>query len=185
MIDHFLMGQMFAVLFMAFALGLDAFSLGLGMGMRGMRLMGILMLSLVIGLFHVIMPLIGMFMGNYVSSLIGHIATSAGGTLLVLLGAHMVYSSLRGERAPRFDTASFWGVVLFALSVSVDSFSVGVSMGLFASDVIFTVLSFGIVGGLMSIVGLLLGKRLRSWVGEYGEAFGGIILLSFGIKILF
>jgi len=179
-----MIGQIFTVLLMAFALGMDAFSLGLGIGMKGIRLLQILRLSIIIGLFHVIMPLIGMFTGHYLSSIIGHVATMAGGILLVLLGGHMVYTSLRGSDEPAFDTRTVLGTGLFALSVSVDSFSVGVSLGLFSSDLIFTVLSFGIMGGLMSTMGLLIGKKVRSWVGEYGEAFGGIILLAFGLKFI-
>ena len=37
----------------------------------------------------------------------------------------------------------------------------------------------------MSVMGLLLGRRVGKWMGEYGEAFGGVILLMFGFKFLF
>ncbi|MCD1260907.1 manganese efflux pump [Paenibacillus athensensis] len=177
-------GQLLTILIMAVALGLDAFSLGIGMGMKGIRLLDILKISVVIALFHIVMPLIGMFTGHYVGSLLGNVASGAGGCLLILLGAHMVYSSLKGEEAASFDHRTIWGLLVFALSVSVDSFSVGVSLGMFASDIALTVLAFGAVGGLMSVAGLLVGRRVGSWVGEYGEAFGGLILLAFGIKFL-
>lgn len=178
------MGQLFTILFMAFALGMDAFSLGIGLGMRGIRLLTILKISLVIGIFHVIMPLMGIFTGQYVGALLGDVAAMAGGGLLVLLGGHMVYSSLKGEEANAFDTNSLLGIILFALSVSIDSFSVGISFGLFASDLLLTVITFGIFGFLMSIIGLLLGRRVGPWFGGYGEAFGGVILLAFGLKFM-
>lgn len=184
MMQSYVLGQFLTVLLMALALGMDAFSLGIGVGMKGIRLAYILRLSIIIGLFHIFMPLIGMFMGHYVSSLLGHVAAFVGGGLLVLLGGHMIYSSFHGKDEMTWDTRSMWGTSLFALSVSIDSFSVGVSMGLFAADLILTVLMFGLVGGLMSVFGLLVGKKVRGWVGEYGEAFGGIILLAFGLKIL-
>jgi putative Mn2+ efflux pump MntP len=66
----------------------------------------------------------------------------------------------------------------------MDSFSVGVSLGMFYTDMLLAVLLFGVFGGAMSILGLLLGRRLSHWTGEYGEAIGGIILLVFGIKFL-
>ncbi|MNJ01608.1 manganese efflux pump MntP [compost metagenome] len=56
---------------------------------------------------------------------------------------------------------------------------------MFATDLILTVLLFGAFGGLMSISGLLLGRRVGEWVGSYGEAFGGFILLTFGLRFLF
>ena len=73
----------------------------------------------------------GMFTGQYVSTLLGGVATSAAGLLLLLLGGHMIYSSLRGESVRSFDHRTMWGMLLFALSVSIDSFSVGY----FARDV--------------------------------------------------
>ncbi|MDF2960917.1 MAG: rane protein [Paenibacillus sp.] len=179
-----MIGQLIAILIMAVALGLDALSLGIGIGMKGIRKLHIMKLSILIALFHMIMPLMGMFMGGYVGSLLGGVATKAGGILLVLLGVHMVYSSIKGENSQSVDPKTFWGMVLFALSVSIDSFSVGVSLGMFAGDMLLTVLLFGTVGGLMSIAGLMLGRKVGRWVGEYGEAMGGVILLAFGVNFL-
>lgn len=177
-------GQLITILMMAVALGMDAFSLGIGIGMKGIRLLDILKLSLLIALLHILMPLTGMFMGNYVGTLLGNVAALIGGVLLVLLGLHMMYSSFRGLQGPSYDYRSSWGMLVFALSVSADSLSVGVSLGLFASDLILTVLTFGIFGGIMSILGLLLGRRASKWMGDYGEALGGIILFTFGILFL-
>jgi putative Mn2+ efflux pump MntP len=179
-----MVGQFITILIMAVALGLDALSLGIGIGMRGIRKWDIFKLSFVVAVFHMIMPLIGMFMGTYVSTLLGHVATMAGGILLVLLGFHMVFSSLNGEKVQSIDHQTFLGIMLFAMGVSIDSFSVGVSLGMFASDMALTVLMFGTVGGFMSITGLMLGRKMGSWIGKYGEAIGGVILLAFGVHFL-
>ncbi|MNJ81284.1 manganese efflux pump MntP [compost metagenome] len=48
-----------------------------------------------------------------------------------------------------------------------------------------TVLAFGACGGMMSISGLLLGRRVGRGMGEYGEAIGGAILLGFGLLFIF
>jgi putative Mn2+ efflux pump MntP len=178
-------GQFFTLFLMAFALGLDAFSLSLGIGLKGIRLLDILKVSIVIALFHIFMPLIGFFMGNYVGLLLGGIANTMGGILLVLLGLHMLYSAIRGEDHRLLDYRTLWGLLLFSLMVSIDAFSVGVSLGIFASDLLLAVLLFGAFGGGMSIIGLLLGRRIGNWVGGYGEAFGGAILFVFGLKFLF
>ncbi|NDI36853.1 manganese efflux pump MntP family protein [Chengkuizengella sediminis] len=178
------LGQFITILIMAIALGMDAFSLGVGIGMRGIRLLDIFKISIIVGSFHIMMPLMGMFTGKYVSTILGDVALIAGGTLLVLLGLHMLYSSIRGEKVQAFDHSTLWGLLIFSLSVSIDSFSVGISLGLFSSDIILTVLLFGIFGGTLSILGLLLGRSISLSLGEYGEAIGGIILLVFGIKFL-
>ncbi|GIP40927.1 putative manganese efflux pump MntP [Paenibacillus sp. J31TS4] len=177
-------GQLLALVLMAVALGVDAFSLGIGLGLKGIRLLNILKVSSIVALFHVLMPLMGMFTGHYVGELLGDVATAAGGGLLVLLGAHMIYSSMKGDAVSSLEFQTFWGLVLFALMVSIDSFSVGVTMGIVASDLLLTVLLFGFFGGLMSVCGLLLGRHAGRWAGTYGEAAGGAILLVFGIQYL-
>ena len=177
-------GQFLTIMIMAIALGMDAFSLGVGIGLKGIRLRDVLRLSSVIALFHILMPLMGIFTGQYVSSLLGNVASTAAGILLILLGGHMICNALRGSSSGSVDYRSAWGMLLFALSVSVDSFSVGVSLGMFAADIVLTVLMFGFFGGLMSILGLLLGRRVSRGLGEYGEACGGIILFAFGMMFL-
>lgn len=177
-------GQFITIVLMALALGMDAFSLGIGMGVRGIRLLNILKVGVITGLFHIIMPLMGLFTGHYIGTLLGNVATYAGGLLLVVLGGHMIYSSLKSDSIVVFDHRSFWSLMLFGLMVSIDSFSVGVSLGMFSTDLLLTVLIFGLFGGGMSILGLLLGRRVSYWVGEYGETLGGLILLLFGIRFL-
>ncbi|MGO4547559.1 manganese efflux pump MntP family protein [Paenibacillus sp. 2TAB23] len=178
-------GQLLTLLIIALALGLDAFSLGLGIGLKGIRLRDILKLGVVIALFHVIMPLAGIYTGQYVGVLLGSVATTAAGVLLVLLGGHMIYSSLRGDAVQSFDHKSLWGLLVLSLSVSIDSFSVGITLGMFAANMWTTVLMIGVLGGLMSVCGLLLGRKVSGNLGEYGEAIGGGILFVFGILFIF
>lgn len=174
-------GQVLTLLCIAAALGFDAFSLGLGIGLKGIRLRDILKLGFVIGLFHVLMPIGGLLTGQIVSGLLGHVASTAAGVLLILLGGHMIYSSLKGDEVRSFDHRSLWGLLVLALSVSIDAFSVGITLGMFSADLWLTIMLFGLLGGLMSMLGLFLGKKVSGNLGEYGEAFGGAILLVFGV----
>ncbi|ASA24542.1 manganese efflux pump MntP family protein [Paenibacillus donghaensis] len=179
-------GQTVTVAIMAVALGMDAFSLGVGIGMKGIRLLHVLQMSLLIAFFHVLMPLMGLLTGNYVGHLLGQVTTYVGGGLLVLLGGHMLYNSFwPGVSRRAFDHHTLWGMLLISLSVSVDSFSVGVSLGMFVNSVLLTILAFGVCGGLMAITGLLLGRKVSRGLGEYGEALGGAILLGFGLLFIF
>ncbi|OBR63627.1 hypothetical protein A7K91_06695 [Paenibacillus oryzae] len=181
---HAIIGQALTLLFIALALGFDAFSLGLGIGLKGIRLRDIAKMGFVIGLFHVLMPLGGVWTGHLVSGLLGKMATTAAGVLLVLLGVHMMYSSFRGEEVRSLDHRSLWGLLVLAFSVSVDAFSVGITLGVFSANLWLTVALFGILGGLMSMLGLLLGRKVSGNLGEYGEACGGAILFIFGILFI-
>lgn len=185
MVEVSLWGQFLTILVMAFALSMDAFSLGLGMGMKGIRLLDILKVSTVTGIFHVILPLTGIFMGQFMNDVLGHLAVAVGGALLVILGVHMIYNSLFGEVSVRLGHRSMSGVILFAFMVSLDSFSVGISLGIFATNVLLTVTLFGLFSGIACVIGLLLGRRFGGWIGDYGETIGGAILTAVGLKFLF
>lgn len=180
----YVIGEMLTLLIMAFALGMDAFSVGIGMGTIPLRLRQIFYIGIIIGIFHVIMPLLGMIIGQFLSQYFGEIATYAGGILLLLLGIQMIISAFRPEEE-RLVTPVGFGLILFALSVSLDSFSVGLSLGIYGARTLITMLMFGIVSMTLTWAGLLLGRKVQNWLGSYGEALGGSILFAFGIKLLF
>jgi len=169
---------------MAFALGMDAFSVGLGMGLLKLRLKQIAYIGLIIGIFHIWMPLVGMVIGRLLSDQFGTLATHAGGILLGLLGIQMIIGSFKKEESTMITPVG-WGLIVFALSVSLDSFSVGLSLGIYGAKTIITIMMFGFVSMVLTWLGLLLGRRFQSWFGSYSEALGGSILLAFGIKLLF
>jgi putative Mn2+ efflux pump MntP len=133
-----------------------------------------------------VMPLLGIFTGQYVSIVLGNVAEIIAGVLLVFLGGHMIANSMKPHDAQvaLFNPQSLTGVLLFSLSVSVDSFSVGISLGTFTTNVVLAVLLFGFFGSIMSMSGLIIGRQVRTGIGEYGEALGGVILFVFGILFI-
>ena len=171
------------ILIMAFALGMDAFSVSLGMGMYQMRLRQIFKIGITIGIFHIWMPLLGMVTGRFLSEQFGEIASYIGGGLLFLLGAQMIVSSFRKEEGSLITPVGF-GLLLFALSVSLDSFSVGLSLGIFGAKTIMVLISFGVGATLLAWTGLLIGQRVQGWLGKYSEVLGGAILFIFSLKLL-
>ena len=179
-----MIGELLALIIMALALGMDAFSVGLGMGLIRLKLKQIFYIGVTIGVFHIWMPLVGMLIGRVLSDKFGTIATLLGGGLLILLGVQMVLSSFSKDEKPLITPIGM-GLIVFALSVSLDSFSVGLSLGIYGAKTFLTVLIFGIVSMILTWCGLLVGKRVQTWLGSYSEALGGSILLAFGVKLIF
>jgi putative Mn2+ efflux pump MntP len=179
-----LIGEMIALSLMALALGMDAFSVALGMGLLCLRLRQIFYIGLTIGLFHIFMPLVGMAVGRFLSREFGSIATYAGGVLLLWLGGQMIVTSFQQEEGTSFLPHGA-GLLFFAFSVSLDSFSVGLSLGIFGARTMATILLFGLFSTVLTWIGLLVGRHFRQWLGSYSEALGGSILLVFGLKLLF
>ncbi|MUV37402.1 putative manganese efflux pump MntP [Lentibacillus sp. JNUCC-1] len=89
-----------SLLFMALALGMDAFSVSLGMGMQRLRLKRIALISLTVGAFHVMMPAAGIAAGHVLSGQIDQIAALAGGFCYLQLARkcfslHLIIKQLR------------------------------------------------------------------------------------------
>ncbi|WP_044749343.1 manganese efflux pump MntP family protein [Bacillus alveayuensis] len=178
-----LIGEFITLCMMAFALGMDAFSIGLGMGLIRLRLEQILYIGLTIGLFHIFMPLLGMIIGRFLSEQFGTVASYIGGILLLVLGVQMIVSSFK-ENDELLISPIGVGLIFFALSVSLDSFSVGLSLGIYGARTVLTIMLFGLFSMMLTWTGLLLGRRFQQWLGVYSEVLGGGILFAFGIKLL-
>ncbi|MDA8220468.1 manganese efflux pump [Desulfosporosinus sp.] len=188
------------VVAVATALGADAFSLALAIGLAGIRKSMMVRLSLVVALFHVFMPLSGMLLGQALGSILGQFASLLGALVLIGLGGRMLYKVYRptkqsfpfGEAREalfqknntRNSTLKGYGIYVLAASVSLDALSVGFSLGTIRADIFMTVMIIGIIAGLMTGMGLVLGRIMGTRLGEKAELFGGLALLLIGIKLL-
>lgn len=179
-------GQIITLGIIAIALGMDAFSLGMGLGMRKPSRQQIALISSLIAFFHMLMPLVGIWVGEFLSLYFHHIAVIVGGALLCFLGLQMFWSSIFEKEKPiTANDKTLFGIVLFSFSVSLDSLSAGLSLGLFAADRVIAVLLCGLAGGVMSWLGLHFGRLMGAWIGRYGEIVGGIVLFTLGTQFIF
>ena len=193
--------EFLTILIIAIALGTDAFSMAIGIGACNIRYRQIIIISLVVLAFHVIMPLIGLYLGVLVGSAIGRIAEIIGALLLAFIGILMLREGIKGgdgdgvpmllkplinreDGKPRV-IIGFWGSIILAASVSLDALTVGFGLGTLNFNLTLTVLTIGLVAGVMTALGFLLGKKLGSWLGDKAQIVGGVILVGIGIKMLF
>lgn len=171
-----------ALFLLAVALGTDAFSLCLGIGMTGVRPAQVLAISATVFFFHVAMPLIGFQAGEIAGLFLGRPATMGGALILFYLGLRMIWEAFKCEDPPDV-LLNGWGLFLLGASVSMDALSVGFTMGILRANLLFAVLVFGVVAGMMTLGGLLLGRLVGCWVGKRSRLFGGLILLGIGAKL--
>lgn len=178
------LGQILTLAIVAFALGMDAFSVGIGLGMKRPSYEKMILFCLLVAFFHTIMPLCGAYIGEYLSVHMKEIASLVGGGMLCFLGGNMVIQSLKDSDDEEVRDETIMGLIIMAMSVSLDSLSAGLSVGLFSADRMLAVLLFGLLGGLLTILGLVIGKSVGSWLGRYGEILGGVILVVLGVTFL-
>ncbi|MCL6612686.1 MAG: manganese efflux pump MntP family protein [Peptococcaceae bacterium] len=173
------------IILLALALGTDAFSMCLGIGMAGVRRGQVLLISATVLFFHILMPLAGWYAGSLAGSLAGRAAGVAGALVLVYLGARMIWDVYgHGREEPRVVLVNTPGLLVLAASVSMDALSVGFTLGTQRVNLALAAGTFGIVAGLMTFAGLWLGGLLGRWVGEKAQLAGGLILIGIGVKIL-
>ena len=128
---------------MAMALGMDAFSVCLGLGMQKLRLKRILWISIVIGAFHIVMPLFGILLGKMIAGPLESYAQVVSGVILFFIGTQMFFGAFKEEKNPLLPPIGF-GLFLLALTVSLDSFTIGFGLGISGVHVILALFLFGL-----------------------------------------
>ncbi|ACL70543.1 manganese efflux pump MntP family protein [Halothermothrix orenii] len=179
---------------LAVALGTDAFSVAVVVGVQQFKPSKIVEISAIIGLFHIIMPLTGYYGGHAIEELVTRYFWSygqvdkffkiIGAGLLLLIGFYMIVEKWLGreQELKNFDLTG-WGIIALAISVSMDALSVGISLGML--DVgIFAVVLFGGVATVMMASGLSLGSKVGSWIGDDTQVIGGLALIYLGLHFM-
>ncbi|PRX35773.1 putative Mn2+ efflux pump MntP [Orenia metallireducens] len=175
------------------ALGTDAFSVSVAIGTKRLRLLLLLKFSLIIGIFHVIMPLVGVELGLFLHNLFGNyyfegtidkITTTIGSGVLMILGMIMIYENFKSDQVDSNFDLYGWSLIIVALSVSIDALSVGFSLGMLDANIVFSCMILGFIATVMVICGLTLGDKIGSLVSGNAEVLGGVALILLGIHFL-
>lgn len=173
------------ILMMSFALGMDALSLCIGIGLGAISRRTALQLCFCIGLFHVFLTFLGLGFGNLIGHYLGQVATWFGAFLVIGLGLHMLYNTLFGKEETPRAISSLFAMLLFSASVSFDAMSVGFSLGLRSTTYgVVSAVTFGVVSLLMCGTGLFIGRKFGHVIGRYGELVGAVVLIGCGVNFL-
>ena len=74
--------------------------------------------------------------------------------------------------------------LLFSLSVSLDSLSIGVALGLQKENIILASIIFSVCSFLFTALGLSIGKRIREKLTNKTNLLGVIILFFLALKYI-
>ena len=173
------------VFILAVGLGMDAFSVALGVGTGGAGLRRTLRLSWHFGLFQFFMPVLGWQAGRRLLSLISAWDHWVAFGILAVIGVHMLINAFRPEaERPKGDPTRSWRLVLLSLATSIDAFGAGIGLGVLGSSLIQPCVVIGVVAALMTMAGVQLGGRVSRLLGQRAEALGGVVLIALAIKLL-
>jgi putative Mn2+ efflux pump MntP len=172
----------FKVLFVALSLGLDVFAVSVGVGMKGTDRAVKIRIGVAFALAEISMTVIGVLIGQAAGRLIGDAAGYLGFAALVGVGAYMIYEALHGtEEGGGFDLSRGWGLMLGALSISLDSLGIGFSILYIGVPLGVSLVFIGVASVISTTLGLALGKRLGTVAEEWAALSAGIVLVITGL----
>ena len=128
------MFNLFTLFLVAIGLSMDTFSLSIVYGTIGLTKKKIWLLSIIVGLFHFVMPFLGNLIGSIVLSKLPFNPDIVVGIIFILIALEMFVGD--DEVMPLDKIGTF---LIFGFSVSLDSFSVGlgISMIIHFWDILF------------------------------------------------
>ena len=177
------MNAILTSLIVAVSLSMDAFSLSLIYGTYGLSKKNELFLAFVVGIFHFLMPLLGLLIGSILMKYFVLDLELVVGIIFFIIGVEMIISVKNDE-----DVKVLIGLIsflLFGLSVSIDSFTLGIGLSVISNNYVLVAVIFMIVSGIFTYMGLRFGNKLSERFGKYATIGGGILLCLLAISRLF
>jgi putative Mn2+ efflux pump MntP len=179
--------DLITIIIMAIGLGVDAFSVAIGIGAANTKRSWapILRLSTAFGLFQFVMPVAGWLAGLTVVNIIVDYDHWIAFALLAYVGGKMIREGLEKESdEEKADQTRGLPLLMLSIATSIDALAVGFSFSLLKVPIVAPAVIIGVVCFLMTAVGMIFGKALAKIFGKKVEIFGGIVLIAIGVKIL-
>ena len=157
---------------------MDAFSIALSIGTTHLSKNRFILIPIVVSIMHFVMPLIGLFLGNQILSVI-NINPKIIMTIILLYLAFLMYKDRNNDKVPKIN--SLLSIFLYALSVSLDSFSVGIGLKALTDKILIPPIIFSLCAGTITYMGLILGKYSQKVWKEKASLIGIILLILISI----
>lgn len=175
------------IIFLALALALDAFSVAFGASASGQvsSRRSVFRIAFHFGLFQGIMPVIGWAVGTGIAPLIKSVDHWIAFGLLALIGSRMIWrKNPESESNHTKDPSKGWTLIGLSVATSIDALAAGLTLAFASVEVWYPSLLIGLITGLLSWIGIRIGKRLHRFSERGLEIFGGIVLIAIGLRIL-
>ncbi len=179
--------EIFTIILIAIGLSFDTFAISVSSGLIKKEIVfcNAVKIAFVLAFFQGLMPLLGWFAGLVIRDTINSIDHWIAFGLLALLGLKMIRDSFKKETEKKeTDPLNFKVMIAMAIATSIDALVVGVSFSIIDIPITLSVIIIGIVTFVISMLGILFGKRTARSLGSKIEILGGLILIGIGTKIL-
>jgi putative Mn2+ efflux pump MntP len=169
-------------------LGIDSFAVAAALGASGVtRASERVRVSLIFVGFEAGMPLIGLAAGGGLARVIGSAADYVAAAAVIGLGAFMLLrceGSDEAEKVTRLNATHGFAIIALGISISLDEFAIGFSLGLVRLPVAPVIIAIAIVALVASQLGLALGSRLSERFRERAEQIAAVALILLGAYLV-
>ena len=176
------MKEFIILLLIGLSLSIDTFGVSTVIGMYNKNKKKNIYISILVGLFHFIMPLIGVLITKKIDSF--HIIDTnfVLGIVLIFISLQMLIETIKPSN--KVISLKPLSILLFSFGVSIDSFSVGLGLDAITNNYILASTIFSICSFSLTLFGLYIGKYLSRLLKRYTYLTSTLILFILGILFL-
>ncbi|MBO7315714.1 MAG: manganese efflux pump [Paludibacteraceae bacterium] len=183
------MMSLFDVVLLSIGLAMDCFSVSLACSMQSRKvcLKKVFFVAFIFGFFQGMMPVIGWSLGLFFKTYIEQFSGWIAFAILGFLGVKMIIEGVKQE--PLDDKKnifhSYKMLFLMAIATSIDAMASGIVFIPFGRQIWLASVVIALGSFLFSLLGISLGRVLKSFLPFRPEILGGSVLVLIGLKILF
>ena len=100
--------------------------------------------------------------------------------ILIYIGIDLIISNSKKEE--RLEISKI-GFIIFGLSVSIDSLTVGIGLKAITNNFFLSSITFSLTSLIFTYLGLSIGNIIGSKIGSYSKILGGIVLIIIAIVL--
>ncbi|MGN1000585.1 MAG: manganese efflux pump MntP family protein [Bacilli bacterium] len=168
------------LLLIGISLSMDTFSLSIIYGTLNLEKKKIYLLSIIVGMFHFLMPLLGNMIGSQLLNKLPFNPDIVVGAIFILIAIQMIL-----QKEEVMDLTKLVAFFVFGFTVSLDSFSVGIGISRITQYPLSAYFIFSITSFIFTFLGLMFGKSLSNKFGNKATFIGAVILGVLGLIYIF
>ena len=179
--------EIVSLFLLAVGLSADSFAVSVtsGLILKKIDFFRAVKIATFLAFFQAVMPLVGWVAGYQVKDYIVEVDHWVAFGLLSILGIRMIFGSFRKSgKEKTFNPLNIAVLIGLSVATSIDALIVGVSFAFIDNYIWLPVLMIGFVTFIISMLGILFGKKASLKFGKKMETVGGIIIILIGFKIL-
>lgn len=179
--------EFFTIFLVAVGLSMDSFAVSITSGLILNRIdfRNAAKIAFSLGFFQALMPTIGWLIGVKIEKYIENFDHWIAFGLLFIIGLKMILESMKtDENDKNFNPLNPKVLLMMSLATSIDALVAGISFAFIEYKWFISGFIIGATTFIISMLGILFGKKMGAKFGNKMEILGGIILILMGVKIL-